>query len=285
MGADSEASKMNCNSIAEACRWYALATPEKICVIDGTGAYTYAQVWQKANELCWVISDMGLAPQDRIVVECTQDTVFLLMAMACQIGNYIFVPVEANAGKNRIEEIYRETGAKILVYNTRCELDKPAISIKQLTEKAEKAFDDKGCFCLEEKHDAFASDSIAEILYTTGTTGKPKGIQISNRNNAAIAENIIYGTEMSGDNVELIPLPLSHSHGLRTCYAGIVNGSTLVIKDGVMNVADIYNSIKNYHVTSLDLSPSAAKVLLKLAGKCFLSLQTSWIILRLGQPF
>lgn len=273
---------MNYNSIAEACRKHALAMPEKICVIDNDGIYTYAQVWRKANELCKVISDMGFISQDRIVVECTQDASFLLMAMACQIGNYIFVPVEANVSKNKIKEIYRETDAKMLVCNTRYELDMPTHSIKQLIEKA---FDDKDSSQLEDKHFAFAADSIAEILYTTGTTGKPKGILITNWNNVAVAENIIYGTKMADDNVELIPLPLSHSHGLRTCYAGIVNGSTLVIKDGVMNVSDIYDTIRNYHVTSLDLSPSAAKVLLKLTGKKLSEFNDQFDYIEIGTAF
>ena len=257
---------MSFHSIAEACRKHAFIHPDKICVIDGSGVYTYAQMWRRANQLCRTISDMGINSRDRIAVECMQNADFLFMAMACQIGEFIFVPVEKSAGRNRVNEICCETDAKMLIQDTGYELsiNIPTLSFKQFAEN--EPTDDAG-FPEETRGLTFEPDKIAEILYTTGTTGRPKGIAVTNDCNVAIAENIIFGTEMPPDNVELVPLPLSHSHGLRTCYAGILNGSTVVIKDGVMNVADIYDTIRKYHVTSLDLSPSAARVLLKLAGK------------------
>ena len=70
---------------------------------------------------------------------------------------------------------------------------------------------------------------------------------------------------MKKDNVELVPLPISHSHGLRTCYANLVNGGTVVLTDGVTRVKHIFELIDKYKITALDLSPSAARVLIKLS--------------------
>ena len=98
----------------------------------------------------------------------------------------------------------------------------------------------------EENVYSFPCESgIAEILFTTGTTGSSKGIIISNKANVALAENIITGTQMQHNNVELIPLPISHSHGLRSCYANLLNGSTIVLADGVLFIcADHGNAEK-----------------------------------------
>ena len=70
---------------------------------------------------------------------------------------------------------------------------------------------------------------------------------------------------MNENNVELIPLVMSHSHGLRTFYANLLNGGTVVLTDGVMNVKELFRLMEQYHVTSLDLSPSAAQILIKLS--------------------
>jgi acyl-CoA synthetase (AMP-forming)/AMP-acid ligase II len=70
---------------------------------------------------------------------------------------------------------------------------------------------------------------------------------------------------MKENNVELIPLPLSHSHALRTFYANMLKNGTVVITNGVANIKVIYNLIKKYSVTALDLSPSAALIMLKLS--------------------
>lgn len=104
-------------------------------------------------------------------------------------------------------------------------------------------------------------------MYSTGTTGKAKGIVITNQNNIAVAENIIFGTKMTEDNVELVPMPMSHSHALRTCYANMLNGSTVVLIDGVMRMKKLFELIEKYQVNAFDLSPSAANVLMKLAKK------------------
>ena len=109
------------------------------------------------------------------------------------------------------------------------------------------------------------SDEIAEILYTTGTTGKSKGIAISYKNNIALAENIAYGTEMKEGNVELIPLPLSHSHGLRCAYANFFRGGAIVLVDGVAQVKKIYDLVKDNKVTAMDLSPTAVSVLIRMS--------------------
>ena len=64
-----------------------------------------------------------------------------------------------------------------------------------------------------------AEDDIAEILFTTGTTGDSKGIVLSHRSIVAVAQNVAYGVEMKSNNVELIPVPVSHSYGLRSYCA------------------------------------------------------------------
>ena len=68
---------------------------------------------------------------------------------------------------------------------------------------------------------------------------------------------------------ELIPLALNHSHALRCCYVNFYRQGTMIIADGVTRVLEIYQMIRNYGVTALDLSPSAAAVLLRLTRGCF----------------
>ena len=70
---------------------------------------------------------------------------------------------------------------------------------------------------------------------------------------------------MQHNNVELIPLPISHSHGLRSCYANLLNGSTIVLADGVLFIKKIFTLIEKYGVSAIDLAPSAADIILKLS--------------------
>ena len=115
-------------------------------------------------------------------------------------------------------------------------------------------------------------EDLAEILFTTGTTGTPRGIEITHGANIALAENIAFGTKMPEENIEWIPLAVSHSHGLRCCYANFYRGGSVVLTDGVRNIALIWDMLKRYRVTAMDLSPTVLAVLLRLAKGRFADL-------------
>ena len=108
-------------------------------------------------------------------------------------------------------------------------------------------------------------EDIAEILFTTGTTGKSKGIELNHGSAVAVAENVIDGVEMKKDNVELIPVPISHSHGLRRYYANMLNGSGVVLLGSIVFVKVVFNCIEKYHVTAIDLAPAALATIFRLS--------------------
>ncbi len=261
------------HSIADALIQHAAEQPDKLCIVDEKREYTYGEIAQLAVKCAAALRVREIAKDDYIVVECKQDARFLICAFACQLSGVMFVPVENKAAAERTTEMLFETKAKLFLYENRIETAVSAESIETFFEAVEQedaviAAAELARLCSTEGSGTVAEDAC-EVLYTTGTTGKPRGIILTNENNVAIAENVKYGTQMKEDSVELMPLPLSHSHGLRTCYADILNGSTIVIVNGVMNVRRIFELIERYHITALDLSPNAAKVLLKLSKGSF----------------
>lgn len=253
-------------SVVNACRYYAEDRPDKICIIDESGRHSYKEVWTNVCRILDWFHRKNINKGAYIVVECMQNAFYLEIALACQLGGLIFIPVEKASKEERISDICQETNADIFLYdgsynNNVC---KNIVSLKYLYTEAilsDFYLDD---YWADKLMTDVSEDDVATILYTTGTTGKPKGIMLTNRNFIALTENISFGTEMKEDNVELIPLPISHAHGLYTSYTGIVNGSSVVLMDGVLQIADVFSAIEKYHVNALDLSPSAARILLKL---------------------
>lgn len=248
------------SSIVEAVYGGRLKTPDKAAVIDAFGIHTYHDMIAETVKYSELLSKKGIVKGDCVIAECTQDFRFLCFDLACEYVGAIFVPVEQAALEARVTEIYSETEAKLIVSLTDYSSIGSCASFDEFT-----SFECTD-YVLDETRLPKEND-VAEILYSTGTTGKPKGIVLSNRANVAVAENIIAGTAMEGDAVELIPLPLSHSHGLRTCYANFVNGSSVAVINGVMNVALFFSMINKYGVNALDVSPTLAKLLIKIAKR------------------
>ena len=236
--------------------------PDKAAVIDKNGSSSYRHVAEQMLRTARFLAEFGLERGDRILAECTQKVDYLVIGLACHYAHMVFVPIEMNSPAGRVQLILDTVDPSLYIYG-KCTGDPGAFGVAAMSyeEIAERLTKIEAGLPQE---NGFDENELSELLYTTGTTGTPKGIMISHGNNAAVAENIICATEMMPDNVELIPLPLSHSHGLRTAYANLMNGSTIILFDGVMDAKAIYNAIGEYGINTLDLSPSAAKILLKL---------------------
>ena len=83
----------------------------------------------------------------------------------------------------------------------------------------------------------------ADILYTTGTTGRSKGVMIPHRTIVADAENLIEGQLFSHDLTFIINGPLNHIGSLSKIYPVVLLGATLYILDGMKDINDFFHAL------------------------------------------
>lgn len=250
-------------SIVENIAHHAVSTPNKLALADSKKSFTYKELWSRIYGLSRRFMQMGLSLGKCAVAECNQSVDFMICEQAIQLAGGIFVPLERNAALDRAVEIIKDTEAVL------------HIGKKPLYEELPPGFspaffdiDDASSYEAEAAPEDVKfpeGEDVAEILFSTGTTGKSKGIVLTHRNDTALAENVMYGVQMKKDNVELVPMPLSHSHGLRRTYANLANGSSVVFADGVTLLKKVFNLMDEYNVTSMDLSPSMLSIIFKLS--------------------
>lgn len=247
-------------SIVEAVFSHAQTQPEKLCLADEKCEVTYSAYKDKICRMASLLKDMGIKKNDKVLVEASQTVDYLALELAVQLIGGVFVPVEHNCAFEKSLKIAKAADAVLIITakDATCES-----SIAHLTMSAfcEKAADSEAL-----SDYTFPEDSdISELLFSTGTTGKEKGIIITHRNNIALAENVIYGVNLEEDNVEMIPSPMNHSHGLRRYYANMFRGATVILISSVMNVLGFFRMLDTYKVNSIDLVPTALTVLLRLS--------------------
>ena len=248
------------NSICEALALYASDHfyTGKACLIDYQKKYTYAEAEDRIRAFAASLQDLGYPPHTPVMIRCTQDCAYILSLLAVQLAGYVSVPLEKAASTNRIHEIMTDTGSRLYIGPSDPGL--PNVRFIDIQD-----IDRVSSVPAQRSFTPVQQQDIAEILFSTGTTGKPKGIVITHGNNISNAENVIYGVNMKPDNRELIPMPLSHSHGLRRVYANLYNGSTAVIINGVTLIRQMFDMIEAHQVTSLDLAPSILSIILRLS--------------------
>ncbi|MBE5774215.1 MAG: acyl--CoA ligase [Clostridiales bacterium] len=248
-------------SIPEAVFAHAAAAPGKLCLADETRSVTYREYAEEILKTAAALRSKGVGSDDKVLIEASQTISFCAAAMAVQLLGGVFVPVERNCGLDKILRIASLSGAKLVITpkalseipeNAACMTASALIAEAAAAEPIE---------CPEMP----AAETMAELLFSTGTTGTEKGIAISHGNNVALAGNVIEGVSILEDNIELIPSPLNHSHGLRRYYANMYAGASVVLITGVMNVRMFFELMDRYRVNSIDLVPTALSVLLKLS--------------------
>ena len=255
------------------------ADPDRLCMADSRSAFSYSEVWSRIYGLSQRLQELGVTRERCVAVECSQNAGYMICEFAIQLLGGIFVPIEKNAAAGRLAEILGDTQAVLYIGKDSAKLS-AALNVMQTSGKPSQHSTSPVFMDFSQAADfAYAPEDIpplgeisfpeaqqtAEILFSTGTTGKSKGIVLTHGNDMAIAENVMCGVGMKKDNVELIPMPLSHSHGLRRTYANMVNGSAAVFSDGVTLLKKVFTLMDEYHVTAMDLSPSMLSIIFKLS--------------------
>ena len=228
---------MSYNSILEAIKTNSEINPGKLCVGDKKNKATYGQFWKMINKGAAYLEKNGVKKGDVVVLRGAQKVEYLFSIFSIQLLGAIACPLEKAVKEDRILEIMNFVETKYFL-DTKKLKDTSAECIS-LKEMFKEAMNDE-TECDVNKYELPKSDDLSEILFTTGTTGKSKGIKIICKNNIAIAQNVSEAIGITSDDVEMVTAPLNHSMGLRRTYSVFYKGGTVIMTDGVKFVEDFF---------------------------------------------
>ena len=122
------------------------------------------------------------------------------------------------------------------------------------------------------QHDDIRDGKIGDVLYTTGTTGKSKGVMISHRTIVADAENLIAGQGFSHDLTFVVHGPLNHIGSLSKIFPIILQGGTLKILDGLRDANVFFDAFKEPGKYATFFVPANIRFLLTFDAQRFAAL-------------
>lgn len=247
------------NSIVEILYRHARLHSDKPCVIERHRRWTYEDFWRLVYGLSRFFFDGIINQGDRVVVEASHTATYLAVELGLHLAGGVFVPIEKNSNPEIKMSMAEQVGAALIVTRADFPSEMPVINFDVLDKYAWR-----GEF--PENIEFPDGEILSDILFTTGTTGKTKGVEVTHASAVAVAENVKYGVEMESDNIELIITPLNHFYGVRRFYGNISNGSAIALLDGTSFVGRVFDMIENMGVNSMALVPTTLNMLLKLTG-------------------
>ncbi len=249
------------DSIVSAVAKFAEERPDRAAVIANDKEISYAQLWKEIQGFAKYINSFGFEKGSRIIVKSDSDIWFAVSCFAIQLTGNVHVPLEKSIGVKGLEDVASQLGAAMVISNTDAEGDFVSVDSDKVREIGEDNYEDGLIF------DFPAKEMTCDILFTTGTTGKSKGVVISHRAVVAVSENVQFGAEIIEDNVYLVPAPINHASAIRKLYVSMLTGTTVVLLDGFKDIRKFYSYIEKYKVTSILMPPAAVRMLLLLSKK------------------
>ena len=267
---------MMLESIEQKIWHWASLLPDKPAVKSGKKSATYLQLCQRVlGARDYFVSQPTLNAGDTIVLAAGKQIEFVYAYFGAHLAGLRVVPVDPATNPDRMAFIIKQTGTSLLVG-----FDNIENSIRQTGLKE-----------FEELTSEFAVPSfpegsqIADILFTTGTTGKPKGVPLTYDNEAAAARNINDFIGNTRNDIELLALPVSHSFGLGRMRCCLSQGSTLILLGSFANVKKLYRTIEEEHVTGFTMVPASWRYLKKLTGNKLGDFRNQLRYIEMGSAF
>ncbi len=162
---------------------WASVKPDAVAVHDPHGARTFAELNANANRLARLLRDHGLQPGDAIALLCGNRAEFLEVLLANSRAGYRLTPVNWHLTADEIAYVVNDCQAKALFAEGRFEAglkavaDAPRLELKVVIDGEAPGFPN-----YHEVLEAFDGSDLpdpilgASMLYTSGTTGRPKGV-------------------------------------------------------------------------------------------------------------
>ncbi len=203
--------------------------PDAVAIIDSDGkAYSYAAFDAAIRQVALLLKEQGVAPNDRVLLvaeNCFATAVFIF---AASVAGAYAVPVNARMSEAEIARVIAHATPRVTAYMTGVSPDAAAHAKAASATEHEAEF---GRFALavtgasDPEGVAQGEAQTAIILYTTGTTGAPKGVMLTHENLLFAAKASARQREMTAADRIYGVLPLTHVFGLASmlmasAYAG-----------------------------------------------------------------
>ncbi|RNC83665.1 MAG: long-chain fatty acid--CoA ligase [Balneola sp.] len=242
------------NSIVEGFFSSAERFPKKTAIIWKGETLSYEEVSVNTRKVAAFLKKNGISKGDRVCFYGEKSPLFVYAYLATHLLGAVAIPLDVKLPKTAVQDVFSITEPKIILHPTQNEL-----SLLQFP------FDDQllGTEPLVEYEFPDRSD-LADILFTTGTTGSGKGVQLIHQNILAGATNSNEFIGNDHSDTEIIPLPLHHAFGLRRVRTNLYLGATIILVDGFMFPKLFFEAIEHWGATGICLVPAGFLVIKKL---------------------
>lgn len=219
---------------------------------------TYGQLTMRILAMGRLLREMGVKPGDRVAFSALSKPEMIIAYLGIQACGGVAVFLDKNAAPQNMAMICEIAGTSLLLTDKPLKDAEVRCPVRSLRQTVNQAVEAGGDGFVPVVH---APDDLAELIFTSGTTGRPKGVMLTYRAICSIMAHTAKGVDIREDERVLLPLPLCHSYGLRVLRATLWQGATVILQNGFTFAKEIENNIAQYNCTALAAVPASYAVM------------------------
>ncbi len=223
--------------------------------------YTYSQLEAQANALARGLLARGIVPGQRVAVLSTNCAQYLIVLLGALRAGIVVVPLNYKFPRRLSDFVLADSGAVLVFADAPHRASVPAnLPVVEFGKDGENGFDallNEGPFDVKVPE----PDALAVILYTSGSTGVPKGVRLSHQSHLWVLRTRLAGQQL-GDERYLVAAPLYHMNALALCQLAIAGGSTIVLMTQ-FNAVNYIRATARYRATWLTSVPPMMAMILR----------------------
>jgi acyl-CoA synthetase (AMP-forming)/AMP-acid ligase II len=258
-------------------RVHGKARADRVAVSFEGRDLTYAELDRRSDKVAAFLQDLGVQPGDRVAWLGRPTEAWFEMFFGVAKARACFAPINSRLAVPEIAFILKDSGANVFFVSPEfmaaaeqvvAQVDRPI----EVIEVGGSDPDATRFAALRETageptlSPPLADDDVLQ-LYTSGTTGLPKGVRLSNRNYSAFLtlRNKVEGFDYAADDTVLILMPMFHVAGTNISFSGLAAGGRIVLQAEFSPPA-VLQAMATEKVAHVFLAPVMINALLQTPG-------------------
>jgi len=220
--------------------------PKKTAVITKEKSCTYEQLVVSSDSIAAMLSKYHQKSVVSIIMDNSIDAIVAYLG-TLRAGCIAHLISQNSSKDNVIEQL--SSAGPVLILGAKQFIDRIETKVNKLDFRS---ITSANC----ENRRRIEPEDIAYLIYTSGTTSKPKGAAVSHANAVFTTKNIVNVLGYTETDRDVVPLPLSHSFGLGCMHTSFCVGSTLILHKNTMDPLEMFNSIRIHGATTFSAVPT-----------------------------
>ncbi|MEV2275315.1 long-chain fatty acid--CoA ligase [Nocardiopsis sp. NPDC049922] len=219
----------------------ARSSPERTAIVHGERSFTYAELHERVTRLAAALRGRGVRRGDRVAYLGANHPALLETLLATARLGAVFVPLNTRLAAPELAYMIDDSGSRVLVHGA--EQSQAAGELRDGTglrvlvpvdEDAPDGYETLIAAAVPVAVDEpVGLDDTCMIMYTSGTTGQPKGAELTHGNITWNCVNVLIDVDVTADEVTLVSAPMFHTAALNmTCLPTLLKGGRVVVEPG-----------------------------------------------------